>query len=426
MADEVNVDITGDLVDGSFDAGQSHIPNAGTGAALVSPPGTVPAHGAGTSVPEAAPPKQDGEKEPESIRDILSNAFKGTESPKQGDTNVRQPGQPPVPGAAQGQAPAGQPPSSGTVPAPQLTKGEDGKYRNADGTFASSEQIQAFEAAQAGTGQQAPSVNAPQGMTPLEQQQYQSLPEELRQFVGRTMEGLAHERSRYQEYGLIEQLIGPRRQAWANTGMSPAVAINQLLNLSDFAGRDPGQFVLWMADQHNIDLDALLDARDAAQANMTPEMRAMQQQVQQLQNQIAGFTGNQQQTQHSELLNSVQTFATEKDAQGNLARPYFADVAQMIPAIIPGIRAQQPNLAPQQLLQAAYDAACWSSPQVREKMQAEQLARQQAEQQAQAARAKAASVSVTGGPSGDVSAVPDNPNRSLREELVYQFAAHSN
>lgn len=411
-----DVDITQDLVDGSFDQGSTHIPNAGTGTELQTPPGAVPAHGAGTSVPEAAPAKVEGTPAAtDSIRDALTKAFKADEKPADASVQGQQPG-------------AVVPPAQAAPAAVPLTKGEDGKYRTSDGKFASQEQITAFETAQtAGTAAQAPSYM--EGMTPLEQQQFQSLPAELQQYVGRTMEGLASQRATFQEYGLIEQVVGPRRQAWASNGLSPALAIQNLLNLSDFASRDPGQFCLWLADQNNVDLDALLDARDAANAanaNLPPEMRDLQGQVQSLQQQLAGFTGQQQHAQHQMNVEAVQAFAAEKDTGGNLVRPYFADVANDIITLMPSVRAQNPNVHPQELLKRAYDAACYANPSVRQRMQEADNAARAAEQAAAAERARHAGSSVNGGPTGDAGRVPDNANRSIRDELVAQFAAYSN
>jgi hypothetical protein len=238
------IDITADLVDGSDGAlGDVASTAAAIGAARQG------------EVDDAAPAsKQAGVvhtnevtaqiKQPEtSLRDQLSSAFKGPEEQKPAE-----------------QAPAA------TVPA--LTKDSEGRYRQADGTFASNEQVTAFEAAKAAPAQNTTQEQAPtfiSRMTPLEREQYNALPAETQEFVGRTMEAVDSQATRFGEYGIIEQsLIGPRRDAWASNGMTPAVALNQLFALSDFATQNPKDFVLWFADQQKIDLDAALDERDAA------------------------------------------------------------------------------------------------------------------------------------------------------------------
>lgn len=402
MADDV--DILSDLQDGSFDAGTT-VPNAQPGqggdATPIAPPGTQPVHGKDARPVNAQPTAQDADAaKDKSVRELLSSAFKGQD----GTTAPNQ----------QQAASAGD--------APQLTKDAAGVFRNLDGTFANAEQIAAFETAQ--VQQAAPPVQfQTEGLTPAELQQFQSLPAELQQFVGRTMEGLNQQKARYSEYDLLEQQIGPRREAWATNGMSPAVAVNQLFALSDFAGKAPGDFVMWFADQNKLDLDALLDARDAALSNVDPVVSTLQQTVQQLQGQIGQFTTQQAEAAHNERLSLVQNFAAEKDGAGMPLRPYYADVAGTIGGFISALKQQNPNMPNVEVLQKAYDNACWADTTVRAKMHTQVDAQTKQRAAEAAARARAAGSSVHGGPAGEAGTVPNNGNRSLREELVANFNA---
>lgn len=394
-----DIDITQDLQGGADDAALGDVnPLNGYNADQQAPAGTQPVHG---DAQQRNAVEQKDDKKELSLRDQLSSAFKGTDDKPTDQQN------------------------SATVP-PAITKDADGKYRNVDGTFASAEQVAAFEAANAAPQQQE-QVQQPQspiqGLTPAEQQQFQSLPAELRQFVERTMEGMNTRAARYGEYDLIEQIIGPRREAFASEGTTPAAAVQQLFAMSDFAGRDPGNFILWYAQQRGLDLDALLDARDAAQQNVSPEMRQLQGQVQNL---TAIIQQNQQQGQQATQqanLQSVETFAMEKDATGALKRPYLNDVLDGFTAQISQVRAANPNMSNAEVLQKAYDNACWLDVGTRTKMQQASAAAQQQQQAERAAAAKRAGSSVNGGPSGESTAHPNNANRSLREELAEQFAA---
>jgi hypothetical protein len=92
-----------------------------------------------------------------------------------------------------------------------------------------------------------------------------ALPEEHRTAVQSVLEARETAVSRYVQevqarvngYAGIEQVIGPRREAWAMAGIAPEAAVNQLFALSDFASRDPQQFIEWFAANNNIDLSAI-------------------------------------------------------------------------------------------------------------------------------------------------------------------------
>ena len=405
--DHGDIDITVDLVDGREGAlGDLVSPNAGAADVQSAiPAGTVPQHGADAQRVGTEPAAKSGTDEP-SLRERLSSAFKDSDGGAPTDQQQAQTVQ--------------------ALAAPALTKDADGKYRQPDGTFASAEQIATFEAAQAApNAQDQAAAQSPvlQGMTPVEAQQFQSLPAELRQLVERTMEGSNTRGARYGEYDLLEQVIGPRRGAWAQQGTNPAVAVNQLFALSDFASTRPGDFVMWFAEQNKLDLDALLDARDAQKAGVDPQVAALQGQVQQLQGTVQQFTNGQQQQEQAARLQQVQNFAAEKDEAGGLKRPYLTDVMDGWAAQITALRTAQPTLPPGEVLQKAYEAACWADPSVRAKMQQAADATRRAAEAARASTAKAAGGTVSGGPAGDASTIPNNANRTLRDELKEQFAA---
>jgi hypothetical protein len=307
------------------------------------------------------------------------------------------------------------------------------RWHNPDGTFASQEAIDAMLASQ-NTGeqgqqqeQQPVALNAPWAnrLTAIEREQIAALPAETRQFVERTMEAVEQRSQLYSEYDQLEQLIGPRREAWAQQGSNVYAAVNQLFSLSDFAGRSPGEFVMWFADQHKLDLDALLDERDAMQqqAPVDPRLNGLQQEIVQLKTLLTGQLTQQQQQQQATNLREVQQFMDAKDATGKPLRPYFSEVVPELQRHIAVIKQQQPWLSGQEVLQAAYDFACYTNVAVRERIQQEQQRALRDKAVAEAARARAAAKSISGGPVSGVSKAPNNANRSLREELQAAFAA---
>jgi len=353
-----------------------------------------------TSIPDNAVVTEQAEREnkpaPTSLRDQLSSAFKPTT-----DTQEEKSAVAPI----------------------ALTKDPEGRFRRPDGTFASTPEIEAFTAA---TTQ--PAVNTDTILAQLPAavaEEFKSLPAKSQEFLARTMEDLNARASRYSEYDQLETLIGPRRDAWAQNGMTSLAAVSQLFHLSDFAGNNPTEFVLWFADQHGIDLDAALDARDAAQHEVSPELQQLRQQVQQLSAQVQGQQPVQPQNDSLQL---VQSFATEKDEGGNLKRPYLPEVMPSFAAHVSAVRNAYPNLPADQVLSKAYENACWADANVRTKMQAEvdrqrrETARQRAE------NAKRATSSITGSPSGGgvTAALPSGDNLTLRDTLKQAFAVHTN
>ncbi len=402
--DNHSIDITTDLTDGS-DGGLGDInPNAaGNDVQMQAPAGTEPVHGKGAQHVNTVD-NVDTDKET-SLRDQLSSAFKAEDGKPSTQENAQ------------------------NVQAPAIQKDAEGKYRNLDGTYASQEQIDALNntAAAAPAQGEAPVVdpNLLTGFTPVEQQLFQSLPAELQQLVGRTMEDLNTRQVRYSEYDLIEQqLIGPRREALQANGTSVPMALNNLFALSDFAGRAPGDFVMWFAEQNGLDLDALLDAKEA-QGSIDPAVQQLQATVQQLQGTLNAQQQGQVQQQHEARLNEVQNFSMEKDEGGNLKRPYLTDVMDGWASQIQAIRIANPNMPNAEVLQKAYDNACWSTPAVRAKMQEAAQAQSRQTEAAKVAQARSAGSSVTGAPAGSQPTVENNVNRTLREELQMQFAAQS-
>lgn len=403
-----DIDITADLTGGAGDAGLADIPGQ-----MAPPPGTVPAHGEGAVQENQRPTTQPVQQAQDPADNSLSIREQLTKLYMPGDEK---------PGEGAQAAPAA------AAPVVALTQDAEGKWRQPDGTFASTEQVTAFQAAQTAPAADAapPAQNSAlyAGLTPAEQQMFQSLPAELRTLYERRTEDLNTRATRYGEYDQIERdLIGPRREMLAQHGNNPYGAINGLLQLSDFAARDPGAYVLWFSQQHNLDLDALLDAHEAQNQNIDPTVRQLQGQVQQLTQHLTTQQQAAQQQAHQENVNYVAQFCEAKDANGQLLRPYIADIANDWHGQIAAVRAANPQMDRGEVLQKAYDNAVWANPAARAKMQEAITAQQAQAQQQQVQNARAAGSSVSGAPAGSQSAKPSDSNLSLRDELQEHFNA---
>lgn len=248
---------------------------------------------------------------------------------------------------------------------------------------------------------------------------FASLPLETQDYLARTAEFVNDQMQRWQSYDSIEQLIGPRRNAWAMNGLSEAQAVSQLFALSDFATQDPAAFVHYFAQNNNVDLEELVFGFDDEAANIDPAISQLQSTVQQLQQELQGRNHAEQQATHERTVNHVLQFLDEKDGSGKLLRPYASELGNDFMVAAQTVKAQNPHADMRTILQDAYERACWSNPAVRVKMQKASGALTEAErlqQRAeQAARARNAGSSV---PSGVPSTSGEAPvDRSMREEI---------
>lgn len=306
---------------------------------------------------------------------------------------------------------------------PPVGQQDGGPARNPDGTFA--------KPADTGLPAEQPVIDpnavrpvaAPTGIDP---QVFASLPAETQASLARTMEDLNGRQQRFATLEPLEQIIAPRVDAWALNGMQPAQAVHQLLALSDFAGRDPAGFIKYIAQNNGVDLEELVLGMDPDDV-IDPKYAALEKELAELKGTVQGQTQQQQQAVHERTVNDVVAFATEKGPEGQPLRPYFEELGQAVMPYISMVKAQNPNWPHNQVLQEAYDRACWATPTVRSKMQAAADAAGEAERlRSGAARvdsARTASASVRSGVPTSPPAAPDDKNRTLRDTIRASIAA---
>lgn len=380
-------DIVSDLNDGTADfsvaANTGDVPAHGVDATHVNNPNPAPKEDANKAKVIDDTPKADADK-PKSLRDQISSALKA-------ETDT--------PDAAQ----------------------QDGVVRNADGTFAPKA---AAAAEPPVVDPNAPQpVAAPQGIDPAV---FASLPAETQATLARTMEEVATSQQRFAVLANVEQLIAPRREAWALNGMTPDQALNQLLALSDFATRDTPAFIQYLAEQNGIDLEELVLGLEP----VDPAEKANNDRIAALERSIADNARQQQQQRHNGYVDEVISFASEKGQDGkSLLRPYFEELGDNFATHVGLVKAQNPNLANAQVLQQAYENACWAVPGVRSKLQDAARAAGDAERLRtgadRASKAQAASASVEPGAPTQEAKAPNDPNISLRDSIKSSIAAAS-
>lgn len=182
----------------------------------------------------------------------------------------------------------------------------------------------------------------------------------------------SQEAARYKQYEPLETVLAPRRQQWAQEGMSPEQALQQLLALSDYASSDPRGFVQWFAQQRGISLtqpQAEPLQQPEGSPDLAPHLAPIVQDIQSIKQQL-------QLKEQQAALAVVSAFAQDP------AHPHFAAVEPDMLAMIPAVRQAHPDISQPEVLKKAYDQAIWANPAVREQLLAAQRAAQEAERKA--------------------------------------------
>jgi hypothetical protein len=161
-------------------------------------------------------------------------------------------------------------------------------------------------------------------------------------------------------YESIEESLSPRRQGWAMQGMSEAQAISQVLELSDWASRDPSAFIQWIAQNNNVDLSDLVYGEDDEYED--PAVQESTRKVAELENRLNQRDNDEVTMQDNQIQAQVEAFASDKDESGAITHPHFESVRVVMGSLLSNGAATD--------FQDAYDQAIWANPDIRQGIQA--------------------------------------------------------
>tara|TARA_R100000479_G_scaffold128589_1_gene67178 strand:- start:378 stop:1463 length:1086 start_codon:yes stop_codon:yes gene_type:complete len=169
-------------------------------------------------------------------------------------------------------------------------------------------------------------------------------------------QGVAKYRKRQEAF---DEILKPHMDDFSRAGMDEVGAVRQLLAAHDYLRKDPKQAIQWLAKNYGVDMSEVgMDTAEDEYAD--PQVKALQQQVAQLQ----GFLNQQQQTQMQSVQQDTQSmidkFASAKDADGNLKYPHFEEVRDRMGVLIQGNQAQD--------LESAYEMAIYADPKLRQSL----------------------------------------------------------
>ena len=169
-------------------------------------------------------------------------------------------------------------------------------------------------------------------------------------------QGVAKYRKRQEA---LDEIMKPYLADFQRAGMDEIGAVRQLFAAHDYLRKDPKQAIQWLAKNYGVDMSEVgMDTAEDEYAD--PQVKALQQQVAQLQ----GFLNQQQQTQMQSVQQDTQSmidkFASAKDANGNPKYPHFEEVRDRMGVLIQGNQAQD--------LESAYEMAIYADPKLRQSL----------------------------------------------------------
>lgn len=331
--------------------------------------------GSTPGVPQEAPVVETAPKEeskPLSRREVIEKAFKEREATRQSKDAARA--------------------DPSTNAAGRKIDPATGRYVKADGTLGEKVQAPAQVAPQA---PQAPKRTYPKSWKPELESKFHTLDPDILDQIEKREADIFKGIEEYKKQAMpaeLRQVLGPYEQSFTQQYGSVHAGLHQLLQLSDFAARDPAGFIQRFAQARGIQLGQ--QAQDDT-SQVDPQYSALQSEIGSLKQQLAGFQQQAQQAALTPYLNEVERFKSEQ------GREKFDELRQHMHALITSGAAQTLGEAYDQAFRARFPDE-WLSAQMAQRQQADMQRAQQA---------KAAAVQVTGAPSQSSPPPTDPRNR---------------
>lgn len=212
----------------------------------------------------------------------------------------------------------------------------------------------------------------------------------------------------------LDEIYGPFRDDFQRAGMDEVAATRQLLAAHKYLREDPQQALKWLAKSYGVDLTAVNDDTAIEDEYADPQMKAMQQQIAQLQGTITNQQQQAQNMQKQEVQAMIDNFQTAKDADGNLKHPHFDVVQNQMSGLISSGVAKD--------IASAYDMAVYANPETRAKVLDEQVkktTKQEVKAEAVQKAKKQQRVNVKGSGTPSNSAIPSG--MTLNETIKFSM-----
>ena len=212
----------------------------------------------------------------------------------------------------------------------------------------------------------------------------------------------------------LDEIYGPFRDDFQRAGMDEVAATRQLLAAHKYLREDPQQALKWLAQSYGVDLKAVNDDTAIEDEYADPQMKAMQQQIAQLQGTITNQQQQAQNMQKQEVQAMIDNFQTAKDADGNLKHPHFDVVQNQMSGLISSGVAKD--------IESAYEMAVYANPETRAKVLDEKVkkeTKQEVKAEAVQKAKKQQRVNVKGSGTPSNSAIPSG--MTLNETIKFSM-----
>lgn len=212
----------------------------------------------------------------------------------------------------------------------------------------------------------------------------------------------------------LDEIYGPFKEEWKRAGMDEVAATRQLLAAHDYLRTQPQQALKWLAKSYGVDFTAVNDDTAIEDEYADPQMKAMQQQIAQLQGTITNQQQQAQNMQKQEVQAMIDNFQTAKDADGNLKHPHFDVVQNQMSGLISSGVAKD--------IASAYEMAVYANPETRAKVLEEQVkktTKQEVKAEAVQKAKKQQRVNVKGSGTPSNSAIPSG--MTLNETIKFSM-----
>lgn len=168
-------------------------------------------------------------------------------------------------------------------------------------------------------------------------------------------------------------------------GVEPVQAIERLVAAGDFLERSPEEGLKWLANAYGVDLSRLASGQ-STEGNT--EVSHLRQQISQLQRQIADTSNRVQSREQAEQRTQEQSIAklVEDFAKDEKRAAYWTDVENDVYEQIHAIKAADPNLPPDKVLDKAFTRALKLNEAVQTKIEAEKKTEIEKRAKAEAAK----------------------------------------
>jgi hypothetical protein len=205
-------------------------------------------------------------------------------------------------------------------------------------------------------------------------------------------------------YEQFEQQIRPFKGRWQHLQIPDHVVVGNVLKAQELIEQDPIRGINHLLEQKGLVPEDLYEQGPVPQED--PRVQQLERKVTQFEEDQKRAKENEQriaaEQQNRQVSQTSAEFAQEKDANGKFLRPYLQndeikqELAEDMAHRSIALSQQHPELSLPQVLQKAYEEACWVNPRIREMIQSKNEKRQRRAKRTDVAAKKKAGSSIKG------------------------------